>query len=721
MISESKKTYYCLTSMCKRAVECLNRDNMSLVSELWRNYNATFEELVLYLKEKEWPEAEELTYVLRKVAAQINNRSNCTLIIEDELLPLLVRLFSNTWEVIDINNDYSLVGTKSGFYSLKDNSLGKPINSLSDPLWEGYQKADELYDPTMTRFYILGVELGYLAYAVWKKSYEAVNVVVLDTEENVRLACEYGLLTDIEESSVTILCSDDINELFAEFTKIDEFVEQTGYYISENIIHRASDCRDAMIAFRANQNAVNAYTTRYAVNYWKNKSGSSLDVDSLIDSVKQGYEVGEKSEFVIVGAGPSINDNVDFLRESVGKRVIIAVSTALKKLKNLDIKPDYITIVDPFPELMEHINGLEEFTKGIPLVAESVSNWKFVEQYNGPKYRVLANDYKEVIDEAERNNIEVWGYGRTVSVFAMELAAHMGAEVMYFVGTDYAYPGKKAYADSTSEDARCELEVLSVDGSMVGSTFIFKTFIDDTEKMIERYEGKIKFINMSRHGAYIKGAFCNKWWENGLDETNGPDVLRRIAGDATIDWNEKYYLLWQMISRELCFERGAPEAFWTETGATFDVIKNEFLGLVSLKSKEAAQATNGFVVLMTSDFRLGEEALSEQVLADATKIRHNAGKDVLIVNTCEFMGGRRVPLKNSIPKPVNELMAEKNEVVYLGERYPYFQMPMDMPNAQITEGFIEMLAQKTPELIISYDPFSLVAAACKTIFNVEHR
>ena len=711
--------YSVLPYVCKRAIELLCMDNVLDMTFLWNSHSHLFDELMMDAAGVEQIEKEELTGALNKIASSVKNRNYCSTVINDELLPLLEKLLNNSKDKIDFNDDYAILGSKSGLYTLFDKRSNQLINSTDDPLWEADRKAEALYNPRMRRFYILGVELGYLAYAIWSKSYRAIDIVVFDSEDNIRVAREYGFLNRINDSSIKYIISDNISELFDEFTSQDELIEYTGYYITENIPIRAGNKREPIESFRDNQVWVKSYTPRYSINYWKNLQNATIGFEELKRLMENKVSYSE-AEYVVVAAGPSINENIDFLKESVGKRIIIAVSTALKKLSNLGVKPDIITIMDPLPGLMEHVKDLEQFTFGIPLVAESVSYWEFVEHHNGPKCRVLGNDYEETLQEAKNNNINLWNEGRTVAVFSMELAAKLGAKKIHLIGTDFAYPQNKKYADSNRTDAKCEIEVESVDGGMVGSTNVFKLFIEDTEKLIIQYHEKIEFYNYSRHGAYLRGAFCGKWWEKNPNIGEYSKYILRLKDDDLLGWKEKYFLMWQIIIKYISSGISEEETFWANTAGLFEGIKKGYLAELQINSVSNAKRSN-LIVLLTSNFCLMEDELSQKVLEDGYKIRHQLGKDVLIINTDEYVGGKLVAFENAIyPNKDDSLIAEQ-EIAYMGEKYPYFQMPKGMPDVEVSGMVINYLEKLNPQSVICYDPFSLFSAACSNIFTVENR
>ena len=124
--------------------------------------------------------------------------------------------------------------------------------------------------------------------------------------------------------------------------------------------------------------------------------------------------------------------------------------------------------------------------------------------------------------------------------------------------------------------------------------------------------------------------------------------------------------------------------------------------------------------MLTTFFSEESDELTTKILEDAVTLR-NKGKNVIILNSCEYLGGSPVAVENPVEVLYPEALAEKKDVVYKGVGFPYFQAPKGMPDADVIRSFLDMFSSSVPELVINYDPFSLMAAAFETITTVEHR
>jgi hypothetical protein len=76
--------------------------------------------------------------------------------------------------------------------------------------------------------------------------------------------------------------------------------------------------------------------------------------------VKCLYNKFKDSSVIIVSPGPSLEKNVDRLREAKGKAIIVAVSHSLEFLKSKNIMPDVVLHVDPNVNIKKYFEGISE-------------------------------------------------------------------------------------------------------------------------------------------------------------------------------------------------------------------------------------------------------------------------------------------------------------------------------------------------------------------------
>ncbi|MBP3296321.1 MAG: motility associated factor glycosyltransferase family protein, partial [Lachnospiraceae bacterium] len=179
-----------------------------------------------------------------------------------------------------------------------------------------------------------------------------------------------------------------------------------------------------------------------------------------------------------------------------------AVNTVLRRLFREGIRPDLVVAADQYIQMREHIEGIGDQTEGIPMIAERRTNWQYTERYLGPICFVSTENNSEDKEE------DIWEVSGSVAGLALEAAVRLGAGRIYLVGQDLAYPDGKTYAQGmpyvAEAESRGTMLVPSVNGGMVSTSEAFHWFRIGLETQIAKYKD-IRFINLSRQGARIKG------------------------------------------------------------------------------------------------------------------------------------------------------------------------------------------------------------------------
>lgn len=210
---------------------------------------------------------------------------------------------------------------------------------------------------------------------------------------------------------------------------------------------------------------------------------------------------GLQKEFVVIAAGPSLDDNMEFLRESQGKKTLIAVGTVFRKLLEAGIVPDMVVVLDFMERIYRQIEGLED--QKIPLLLGMTAYWKFAENYQRDKYKIPITD-----SPGKGRDKDAWVIGGTVTHLAMEAAIRFGAEKIYLVGVDLAFPKGLSHAEGTMDRAVVKTEgmipVEGVGGTTVYADSLFIAYRQWIEQRIELAPW-ITYYNMSHIGARIAG------------------------------------------------------------------------------------------------------------------------------------------------------------------------------------------------------------------------
>ena len=417
--------------------------------------------------------------------------------IETSLLPEFMASMNVLYGPFDIQDKkYAFEKSYSGFLTVKDLSYGY-LHSLVDPMREAYILAKDLYDPKIDEFHILGCGLGYLAYKIWEVSFGSACIHIYeDDPAMLQYALQAGVLSWIDEDKLVIEDASDTEKMLKAFC----FGYKDGrgdHYISEWKTGTYKNLTSGKLIEEMdfNERTLRSKSGLLEINIRENKK---LSLKSVEDLSRIANFSGK--EFVVVSAGPSLDDSIDFLRESVGKRVIVAINASLKRLAAENIRPDLCVVLDPKPELVSHVKGIEEFSENIPLIMTENSSFRFASAFRGEKY--VISDYDRASDGFE------WFFGGTVASLGLDLAYYLKASKIYLIGSDLAFSEGKNYAGGLSHDEKEGMNnnilVESTDGGQVATTHLYNKYRTIIEGQIERHPG-VPVENLARHGAKIKG------------------------------------------------------------------------------------------------------------------------------------------------------------------------------------------------------------------------
>ncbi len=232
-----------------------------------------------------------------------------------------------------------------------------------------------------------------------------------------------------------------------------------------------------------------------------------LKTDSKLDVVLS--KINQKVAYV-VGAGPSLDDSIQELREiDRAQALIIAVDAALKPLLSQGIVPHVVVTIDGNAKLVSKMFDVDlALLKNSLLVYFPIVDHDVIKRWPGERCAVVS--HSELFD-AVRDKYSLREIFASGTVFhpAVDLAVKVGCEKVYFVGADMSYPTGVTHALGVShreEQAPYTNAFLkSVAGGVVPTIRSFVGYVMDLEAYIALHP-EVRFVNCSRIGAYIEGA-----------------------------------------------------------------------------------------------------------------------------------------------------------------------------------------------------------------------
>jgi hypothetical protein len=159
----------------------------------------------------------------------------------------------------------------------------------------------------------------------------------------------------------------------------------------------------------------------------------------------------------VVSAGPSLDINVQHLREAARIGPVIAVNTAVAPLLHHGIEPHAVVAIES--KSVQHL--LRDLPRHVPLLLEARAHpttWDLAD------HPIAFLDHESAL---ARTGLELGlcptPYSTTVAGAAISLALQLGAGPIVLVGQDLAYTGMRCYASHTA----CDSLTISIDGANV--------------------------------------------------------------------------------------------------------------------------------------------------------------------------------------------------------------------------------------------------------------
>ncbi len=320
-------------------------------------------------------------------------------------------------------------------------------------------------------FMFLGLGLGYhLNYflKLCKNITSSCKVIVIEKDISLFMlmlqAVDITFLKD-----VTLLVDPALDELNWLFQKIDP-VSFSGYRIirlpGAYNIHRkfyttventfkeiiGSKLADILTRF--------AFETLWLKNAFENIE--HLPESSPLDSLKGS---GKNQLSIVVGAGPSLLEQLDLIKELSDKVHIVAVDTAVAPLLKSKIIPDFVVTLDaqyasindfthlfihpsfPYPYLIydifsypgipKHFKGHRFYTASLNIYSDNTGNPVYVDNPIVTHIKNSVGDFKSLPS------------GGSVLTNAIELALYLDFDRIYIVGADLSYTDYKTHVNSS--------------------------------------------------------------------------------------------------------------------------------------------------------------------------------------------------------------------------------------------------------------------------------
>ena len=150
---------------------------------------------------------------------------------------------------------------------------------------------------------------------------------------------------------------------------------------------------------------------------------------------------------LVAGAGPSLEMQMDYLKNMKETATLISTDTALPSLLAHGVRPDIVISIDCQHVTYHHF--LRGYPEGVPLVLDLASPVQLTRMADNLVFFSSGHPFSKYVSSRWRRFPYIDTSGGNVSHAAISLAEKLGAREIYLFGTDFSYPEGKTYARGT--------------------------------------------------------------------------------------------------------------------------------------------------------------------------------------------------------------------------------------------------------------------------------
>ena len=257
---------------------------------------------------------------------------------------------------------------------------------------------------------------------------------------------------------------------------------------------------------RVNVNTVPTFDRQWVLNYAVNTRAlyTTRPVEELKDNLK-GLPV------IIVGAGPSLEYNLEHLKQVYNKAIIVAAGSGVSVLNNYGIKVHFAGAMDSMEDEMKIFQNMG-INKDVALLYSTQVYNGIPLMLKGPKFLI-----NQVAMDIYTMEVLGWKYtdnfsGPSITNVLAYNFASLGCSPVILLGQDMCYSNNKNYAKGATfyeeSDANQEngLEkVKNLNGEDVFTTNGLLAVRYSMETIVRNFP-KVEFLNGSKKGLHIDGS-----------------------------------------------------------------------------------------------------------------------------------------------------------------------------------------------------------------------
>lgn len=269
-----------------------------------------------------------------------------------------------------------------------------------------------------------------------------------------------------------------------------------------------TEVQTAILRVRGNMHTQLFFREEWPENVFRNMT---KNVDSA--PINRLENIANNVPVVVVGSGPSLDMDKDYLHKLADKALIFAAGSSVQALLSMGIVPDMIFSIDGSEKNYEAFKKFDY--EEIPFVYCPFVQHQIVRNKRKNLFHVvMRNDRFSQYMLNKDATSTIFFPTTSVTGAVLQAAAYFGCNPVILVGQDLSFPGGKVYAGDVTHFTKDELKKqqesfnLTVENVQGGLNEISKPMLNtlrDMELCLESFLADRHVINTSKIGAKIKG------------------------------------------------------------------------------------------------------------------------------------------------------------------------------------------------------------------------
>lgn len=351
----------------------------------------------------------------------------------------------NTPEEKTLYDFWEIFSAKDGQISATEKITNQKIHSAYSPIKESQKLT--LIEFEYETFIFESFGLGYLPLEFARK-YPNKNFILIEPDLNyfftALIFTDFEDLFKIENLILLISCPPEqcIN-LLSQFSLVDSKI----FSVNSQTVHQKEyySILQKLIERNIQKENLNNATLKKFGSLWIKNSINNLKTNFLSNSILP-YKNSVKNKnipFVIIAAGPTLQEILPFLAELKKRSVLVCVDTALKACLSVNVEPDFIILTDPQYWAFRHISDLKSFSSILITECSVVpSVFRFLcRKVLVCKSNFFLEQYFEILSSSKGELVS----GGSVASSAWNFSYFCGADEIYSCGLDLSFPENKTH------------------------------------------------------------------------------------------------------------------------------------------------------------------------------------------------------------------------------------------------------------------------------------